>query len=334
MRLVVERLAHVRLLARAEHRARALLSWLREGEADWNEVLEAAESLVPGFAPEAAAGCVIAAEAVARRIEWEGPSTEITTIELASRPAFRLLKAEKVVVCVTARPHETPALLQAARGLSAMDRLDVVLTPEEDQDPHLILDELIADMQRLSNNAASFSDGAFEGALYESETGAYVFPGEAEQWAGFANTSGIFPITFVEGGKLTFVASAETPTTVRFRFEANPFPDTEPSYDTVEILIDSTSLTEYTIPIPSQDSQTFNSFLMYIIERDQPVVVTDVLIEATSYEVENNSFTWSVSEDGKVILENGSGLTVEIAQNVRYLDGLSEMLITSLDPRL
>ena len=70
---------------------------------------------------------------------------------------------------------------------------------------------------------------------------------------------------------------------------------------------------------------------MYIIERDQPVVVTDVLIEATSYEVENNSFTWSVSEDGNVILENTSGLTVEIAQNVRYFDGLSEMLTTSRD---
>ena len=39
-----------------------------------------------------------------------------------------------------------------------MDRLDVVLTPEEDQDPHLILDELIADMQRLSNNAASWNE--------------------------------------------------------------------------------------------------------------------------------------------------------------------------------
>ena len=49
--ILFERLAHVRLLARAEHRARALLGWLREGEADWNEVLEAAESLVPGFAP-------------------------------------------------------------------------------------------------------------------------------------------------------------------------------------------------------------------------------------------------------------------------------------------
>ena len=156
--ILFERLAHVRLLARAEHRARALLSWLREGEADWNEVLEAAESLVPGFAPEAAAGCIIAAEAVARRLEWEGPSTEITTVELANRPAYRLVKSEKVVVCVTARPHETPAHLQAARSLSAMDRLDVVLAPEEDQDPHVILDELITDMQRLSNNAASWNE--------------------------------------------------------------------------------------------------------------------------------------------------------------------------------
>ena len=70
--VLFERLAHIRLLARAEHRARALLSWLRDGKANWDEVLEAPESLVPGFAPEAA-GVPIAAEAVARRLSGSAP---------------------------------------------------------------------------------------------------------------------------------------------------------------------------------------------------------------------------------------------------------------------
>ena len=39
---------------------------------------------------------------------------------------------------------------------------------------------------------------------------------------------------------------------------------------------------------------------------------------------------WSITTDGKVVLEDDSGLIVEIAQNVRYYDGLSELLVVSM----
>jgi acetyl/propionyl-CoA carboxylase alpha subunit/acetyl-CoA carboxylase carboxyltransferase component len=141
--VLFERLAHIRLLARAEHRARALLSWLRSGEADWNEVLEAPESLVPGFTPEAAKGCAIAAEAVARRLEWQDAETQVTQVQLCERPAFRIINGDEVVVCVTARPSEAVSLILGTRELPPMERLDLVLAPEVDTDPHLVLDDVV-----------------------------------------------------------------------------------------------------------------------------------------------------------------------------------------------
>ena len=83
--VLFERLAHIRLLARAEHRARALLSWLRDGKAigmkSWR-----LPNLVPGFAPEAAGGCQIAAEAVARRLEMDRPQYPLLSNRLRQSP--------------------------------------------------------------------------------------------------------------------------------------------------------------------------------------------------------------------------------------------------------
>jgi acetyl/propionyl-CoA carboxylase alpha subunit/acetyl-CoA carboxylase carboxyltransferase component len=141
--VLYERLAHIRLMARAEHRARALLGWLREGEADWNEVLEAPESLVPGFAPEAAKGCDIAAEAVARRLEWRDGDTQLSRFQLGKRPAFRIVHHEHVVVCVSARPEEAVSLVEATRTQAMMNRFDLVLAPAQDEDPHLVLDRVV-----------------------------------------------------------------------------------------------------------------------------------------------------------------------------------------------
>ena len=83
---------------------------------------------------------------------------------------------------------------------------------------------------------------------------------------------------------ITFTASAATPTNVQFRFEANPYPNTEPSYNTENVLVDSAEAKEYTIEIPSQGDQMFNSFLMYVVERDQPVMVTNVVITSGTVE--------------------------------------------------
>ncbi|MEE2787324.1 MAG: carboxyl transferase domain-containing protein [Myxococcota bacterium] len=141
--VLFERLAHLRLLTRAEHRARALLTWLREGRADWDEVLEAPESLVPGFAPEAAQGCEIAAEAVARRLEWVSAQTTCQKIQLGERIAFRLEDNHRIVICASGRPHEAAHLIDAARQHGAFQRLDLVLVPQQKDDAHEVLEAIL-----------------------------------------------------------------------------------------------------------------------------------------------------------------------------------------------
>ena len=91
-------------------------------------------------------------------------------------------------------------------------------------------------------------DGIFAGALY-SQT--FEFPTGADAWAGFANNnSNAYPISFPNGGKITFKASATADTSVRFHFEKNPYPDTEPSYSAPTTAI-TAAAGEYTIDVPA-----------------------------------------------------------------------------------
>ncbi len=141
----VELPAHRRLLARAQAEARRLLDHLRDGrpgEPDWTPVHAAPESLVPGFAPRAADGCPLAAEAVARRLEWveDGPAPD--PIALGPRTAFRFGAGPERVLCVTGRPEEVPALLDAARHQERFARLDLVLAASGE--PAAALDALLA----------------------------------------------------------------------------------------------------------------------------------------------------------------------------------------------
>ena len=65
---------------------------------------------------------------------------------------------------------------------------------------------------------------------------------------------------------------------VRFRFEFNPHPDTEPSYNTSAVTVSGSTETVYTIDVPSQGANTFSSFLMYLDTRDIGVSVSDVTV--------------------------------------------------------
>jgi hypothetical protein len=149
---------------------------------------------------------------------------------------------------------------------------------------------------------ADFTTGAFGNALVDTETETYTFPTGAESWAGFANNADIYPLSFAEGGSITFKASAATPTNLRFRFEYKPFPDVDPAYDTANVLITSTDLLEYAIEIPPQGSNTYESFLMYIVEQDSPVVVKDVVVTSGTPAAESPS-----SFVGKWVLAGSNG---------------------------
>ena len=82
------------------------------------------------------------------------------------------------------------------------------------------------------------------------------------------------------------MASAASPTTLNFKFEKNPHPDVEPSFYTDDVLIDSTELQEYTVEFGSQGENTFSSFLLFLVDRDSPVVVTDVVVTTGAPEPE------------------------------------------------
>jgi len=117
--------------------------------------------------------------------------------------------------------------------------------------------------------------------MFDLETSTYTVPAGSEGWAGFANEdASVYPFEFANGGSITFTASAAATTTVRFRFEKNPYPDTEPSFDTSTVTIDSDTATEYTVEFGAQGANTFSSFLFYINEQDSPVVMTDVVVTA------------------------------------------------------
>ena len=121
--------------------------------------------------------------------------------------------------------------------------------------------------------------GVFGGSVVDLETNTYTVPAGSETWAGFANEDvSIYPFTFANGGSITFTASAATPTNVKFRFEKNPHPDTEPSFDTATVSVNSATATEYTVDFGVQGANTFSSFLFYIIEQDSPVILTDVVV--------------------------------------------------------
>ncbi len=127
---LIERAALHRLTQRGEARAEEMLQRLRAGTLDWTGFIAAPESLVPGLAPEAAAGCPVAAEGVARRLEWTGGDFPFEALTLGERPAFRAGEGDQAVVCVTGRIDEVEALVATAHALPPTRRLDLVLVPE------------------------------------------------------------------------------------------------------------------------------------------------------------------------------------------------------------
>ena len=65
---------------------------------------------------------------------------------------------------------------------------------------------------------------------------------------------------------------------MKFTFEKNPHPDTNPNFS-IEQVVSSSTETTYRVDIPAQDpEQTYRSFLMYIVERDIPVTICNVQI--------------------------------------------------------
>ena len=123
-------------------------------------------------------------------------------------------------------------------------------------------------------------DGAFDGATYDAATDTYTFPSSAQSWAGFSNSNDtMYPLDFSEAGAIQFTGAAPNgDVDVRFRFEYNPYPDTEPSYNTVAVTVSGETETTYTVLVPSQGANTFSSVIMYLDTQDVGVVVKDAIV--------------------------------------------------------
>jgi len=113
----------------------------------------------------------------------------------------------------------------------------------------------------------------------------FEFPSDAEDYGGFAVSStvgeNVYPFSFQEDGSVVFTASmvnADTTATVYFNFERKPYPDTVPNYQTSSITLNSTTPQTFTIPVPSQGSNTYESLNFYIEERDVRINLGDVVI--------------------------------------------------------
>lgn len=118
-------------------------------------------------------------------------------------------------------------------------------------------------------------EDAFDGA---TSVQSLTFPTGAQPWAGFTNTNkNIYPLSFANGGEITFTASATSAATLKFKFEANPYPATTPEFYTDPVVV--TTDQTYTVAIPSQGTNTFNSAILYIVERDITVNISAVTLK-------------------------------------------------------
>ena len=149
--------------------------------------------------------------------------------------------------------------------------------------PVVVKDVSITQKAAEAPGADVLFKGVFDGTTYDEATNTFEYPSAAADWAGFSNdTTTVYPLTFNEAGKVNFNASVPSgeEVIVRFRIEANPYPNTEPSYNTDTTVVSGSDVKSYSIDIPAQGDQTFNSFLMYLNTRDVPVVITDTKVEA------------------------------------------------------
>jgi endoglucanase Acf2 len=129
---------------------------------------------------------------------------------------------------------------------------------------------------------AQFTE-AFGGTTFDGEL--FTFPAAAESWAGFANMDlGLYPFVFSGGGSISFTAAVPSggSADVKFRFEKNPHPDVDPSYDTSTVTISGATESSYSVDIPSQGNNTFRSLIMYVVDRDVAVQVSNLMVTEVS----------------------------------------------------
>ena len=146
---------------------------------------------------------------------------------------------------------------------------------------------ILAPMSSLAISGNADFSGSYGGALVNENV--YTFPSSAESWAGFSNqNSDLYPLQFSEEGSITFNGSVPSggDVTVRFKLERLPHPNTEPSYNTETVTVSGAEVASYTVGIPSQGDNTFSSLIFYVETQDEPVGITDIVVNGETVAVD------------------------------------------------
>ena len=224
-------------------------------------------------------------------------------------------------------PEATAAVLGATVGAYAettllalltagTDPVDAITTAAEATGAHALgalegagidLDDSDHDYEAAGDTVYSVTSdvvfsGTFDGTVFVDSSNTYTFPTGAQTWAGFANQdTDIYPFRFADGGEITFTgATTDTVDTVNvyFRFEYNPYPDTEPSFNTASVTVVGSGDSSYSVSIPAQDAaNTYSSFLLYVTTPDAPVTITNVDVEMSRLSSGNGRLVFQVGND-------------------------------------
>lgn len=160
------------------------------------------------------------------------------------------------------------------------------------------IEKFDSDGETVLTTSYPIYDDPFGNATYNH---AFTFPTGAEGWAGFSNTNlDVSPVTLSNGGKITFKASASDATSLKFRFEANAHPNVEPSYDVDPIAITAAEDT-YQVTLAPQGANTFNSQLLYVVDRDVTVNISQIVVTATAGDSTTNATLSDLQVDGTTI---------------------------------
>jgi hypothetical protein len=111
-------------------------------------------------------------------------------------------------------------------------------------------------------------------------------------WEGNANAE-IFPLTATPRGKITFKASVPSggDSSVKFKFEANPWPNNNPSFETATVPLSGATEKTYAVTYPNTGDSNWNQFVMFLQTADEPTVIKDVEIGVANIEGKFTS-TW------------------------------------------
>ena len=189
-----------------------------------------------------------------------GADAALFTIDAAGALAFAAAPDFEAPGSASGTNDYTVVVTATAGSISADQTITVTVTDVEEADPTQV----------------QFT-GAFGNAVVDGNN--YTFPAAADSWGGFANeNTDLYPFSFPNGGSITFTASAAVDTNINFRFERLPYPDVDPAFSTDNVTISGAEEKSYTVEFDATGENTYSSLLMYIVERDQTVMVKDVVV--------------------------------------------------------